>query len=807
MDLQRWGERLFGIPPADPGLGTSWKVETNFPIPMWGLLLFAIIAVALVVWTYRRDAGGLSRPVRISLVLLRLFSIACILFFLSGAVISLERTSLPYLLVLLDNSRSMQTPDQLGTAELQSQAAAWTADQVAATPPSATPAPPARLELAKGLLTKNNGSILRSFLKTHKLRLYTFSDKPQRIGGDILNDDDLLKLLPQIRTLETAGTNTRPGVAVRELLDELRGSLPTAVVVLTDGINTGEEADRLSLAAETAAARGVPLLNVGFGNPEPMADLAVTDTLVDEVAFIDDPINFKTRIRKTGDFSGKVQVQLKQVGNDAPLAKQEINLPAEGEPVPVELTFTPHAVGDLEFIVEVLPLEREFRLDNNQERRHVSVRNEKIRVLLVDSSPRYEYRYLKHLLEREKTIELASVLQDSAPEYATEDRTALPHFPVRKEELFNYDVLILGDILPDQIAASSLEQIREFVSEKGGGVVFIAGNRHNPRGFRGTPLEALLPMELDDLKLTDADQSIPDSSPVSLTPEGRHGSGMFRLADTDPENQKVWEHLPPIFWFLLIEKLKSGAVPFASIAQSGPEGPRLPLIIMQRFGAGKVLFHATDETWRWRFRVGDLYFGRFWVQTVRYLARSRLTSQDRQLQLIADRSQYELGEQVNLRAQFLDERLAPGGDAPVVVMIEKPGMPPRKVDLKRKNQSGSLFEAQVSQLAEGTYHAFVTQPSVGKSPPSADFRIEVPIREVSRLQMDLTELQSSADKTHGRFLRWNEAENLPDLVPPGRPVTLKSEDPITLWNHWFGLILFAVALTTEWILRKRNRLL
>jgi len=128
MDLQRWGERLFGIPPADPGLGTSWKVETNFPVPMWGLLLFAIIAVALVVWTYRRDAGGLSRPVRISLVLLRLFSIACILFFLSGAVISLERTSLPYLLVLLDNSRSMQTPDQLGTAELQSQASAWTAD-------------------------------------------------------------------------------------------------------------------------------------------------------------------------------------------------------------------------------------------------------------------------------------------------------------------------------------------------------------------------------------------------------------------------------------------------------------------------------------------------------------------------------------------------------------------------------------------------------------------------------------------------------------------------------------------------------
>lgn len=807
MDLQRWGERLFGIPPADPGLGTTWKVETNFPVPAWGLLLFAIFAVGLVIWTYRKDAGGLSRSVRASLVLLRLFSIACVLFFLSGAVISLERTSLPYLLVLLDNSRSMQTPDQLGTGELQSLAASWGAEQVSGGDAAPSSGPPSRLELAKALLTKSNGGFLRSFLRTHKIRLYTFSDKPQRIGGDILNDDDLLELLPQIRTIESAGTLTRPGGAIRELLDELRGSLPTAMVVLTDGINTGEESDRLSVAADTAVARGVPLMNVGFGNPEPMSDLAVTDTLVDEVAFVDDPINFRTRIRKTGDFSGKVQVQLKQVGNETPLAKQEVTLPADGEPVPVELTHTPHAVGDLEFIVEVLPLEREFRIDNNQERRQVSVRNEKIRVLLVDLSPRYEYRYLKHLLEREKTIELSSVLQESAPEYATEDRTALPHFPVRKEELFSYDVLILGDILPDQITASSLEQIREFVSEKGGGVVFIAGSRHNPRDFRGTPLEALLPMELDDLGPADADQLVSESSPVSLTPEGRHGSGMFRLADSEPENQKVWEHLPPIFWYLQIEKLKSGAIPFASITATSSEAESLPLIIMQRYGAGKVLFHATDETWRWRYRVGDLYFGRFWIQTVRYLARSRLTSQDRQLQLVTDRSQYELGEQVTMRAQFLDERIAPGGEIAVEVLIEKPGTPPRKVELKRKNQSGALFEAQVSQLAEGTYHAFVTKPSVGKSPPSADFRIEIPVREVSRLQMDLAELESSAEKTQGRFLHWNEAENLAGMIPPGRPVTLKSEDPITLWNHWFGLVLFAGAITAEWILRKRHRLL
>ena len=37
-------------------------------------------------------------------------------------------------------------------------------------------------------------------------------------------------------------------------------------------------------------------------------------------------------------------------------------------------------------------------------------------------------------------------------------------------------------------------------------------------------------------------------------------------------------------------------------------GLPLPIVCLQFVGAGKVVFHATDETHRWRFRVGDIYF-------------------------------------------------------------------------------------------------------------------------------------------------------------------------------------------------------
>ena len=80
---------------------------------------------------------------------------------------------------------------------------------------------------------------------------------------------------------------------------------------------------------------------------------------------------------------------------------------------------------------------------------------------------------------------------------------------------------------------------------------------------------------------------------------------------------------------------------------------------LQFVGAGKVVFHATDETHRWRFRVGDVYFARYWMQTIRYLCRSQAAlgqshgrADDRPRAVSPRRA-------VQLRVRFLDDRLAP----------------------------------------------------------------------------------------------------------------------------------------------------
>ncbi len=130
----------------------------------------------------------------------------------------------------------------------------------------------------------------------------------------------------------------------------------------------------------------------------------------------------------------------------------------------------------------------------------VTVRKEKLRVLYVDSEPRYEFRYLKNYLERDDTIDLNVVLLSSDPEYSEQDRAALPTFPAAKDDLFAYDVVLFGDADTSFLSQSQMQNLVEFVTEKGGGILFIAGELFDPLSYRGSPLELLLPVELSDAR-------------------------------------------------------------------------------------------------------------------------------------------------------------------------------------------------------------------------------------------------------------------------------------------------------------------
>ena len=504
-----------------------------------------------------------------------------------------------------------------------------------------------RLNLAKTLLSERNGELLRGIEDRYKLKVYYLSGSTRAQSGTVP------QLLEDLQKLEPTGEATQLGDGIRTILNDLRGTHPTAIILLTDGINT--EGETLAEAAQYAQRKGVPLFTIALGSEKPARDLILSDLLVGDVVFVDDVVNFEFNLTSRGFAGRSVEVVLREKDQKTPLAKVTVTTGPDGEPQKVRLPYRPTKPGEFEYVVEVDGQPEEEQTDNNRQKRLVSVRKEQIRALLVQSYPNYEFRYLKHMLERDSTIQFHTVLQEADQEYSEEDKSALRVFPVRRE-LFEYDVIIFGDVDPAFLSPSAISNLMAFVTEKGGGLVFVSGPMYTPLAYRDTPLSSLLPIDLNGATVPPPGASVKDSYQIVPTDLGLVSPTM-QLGDRLDETQQIWRRLPPMYWLLEAASVKPGAKILAEHpTRTMPDGRKLPVFCIQWVGSGQVLFHATDETWRWRYRVGDVFFARYWVQTIRYLSRSRLLGKDRSAELTVDRRLYQQGESVRMR--FVSGRAA-----------------------------------------------------------------------------------------------------------------------------------------------------
>lgn len=789
MGGKAFWEWYLGHPPTGAGEATQWRWswQTPWPAewPAWLGCLGVIAVLAAVVWSYRRESTLLSRGQRLTLTALRLASLIVAGLLWMQPTLIIARSGLPPVAVLLDTSASMASQD--------------------AATKSVSPGAERRWDQVLDAVTEQKGRFFRELAAAHPLRVFEFSDSAMAVSGDPQANGDT-GLLTAIQKLQPEALQTRPAEAVRQVFAELRGAPPAALVVFTDGIASESDNDKLSQASELIRRRGTKLFVVPVGSEQPHRDLELYDIVMDDVAFVGDPVVIAGKIRGSGLNLPKVTVAARFEDGDRILAEQSVPLSRDGQGTRFELLFTPETAGDYRIEIVVPPVEGEFDRDNNRELRPLSVRDEKLKVLLVESSPRYEFRYLKQWLERDKSIALQTLLVEADPEYAREDRTAIAYFPVQREELSKFDVVILGDVSPTQLGSTAADWLASYVREQGGGLLVIGGVRHCPEAFAGTALEPLMPFPLDAVDSTAWEQSVSAEFRPQLTLDGQKGVPMFRLAASEADNQTVWNSLPPLYGLLAIRETKPGARVLVEHPTAKGRTDRLPVILMQQVGAGKVLFHATDELWRWRFRTGDTYYGRYWSQAIRYLSRSRLLGQDRVAELVVDRQTFQQGEPVLLRVRFLDDRLTPARDDSVRVVIERQDEGRREITLDRLPYLPSVFETTLSGLSTGSFHAWLASPSSEHSPPAVDFRVEAQHRELQRRGADLADLQLTIRQTQGTLVPLSEVAALPSRIPVGRVIPLEQGRPLPLWSRFEPLLLLMGLLITEWVLRRRWRL-
>jgi hypothetical protein len=776
--------RLLGDPP-----GVQRRLIHSWPWPHWLTLVVLLAAASFILAVYLRERGRLQRATRALLVLLRLAQVTLILVVMMyGWQVITDVTDLPDLVVYLDDSRSMRHSDAYEDSQVKKrlQQAGWQ---------QSTRWNHARAVLLAG---KDEG-LLAQLQRRYHVKLYRVAGSVRLQPGD--QDPQLIRQW-EIDDQNAAHSTSRLGIGLRGILEAQRGRPTAAVVLLTDGITT--EGKTISEIAAYARRMDIPLYVVGIGDDRPGRDVWVSDVLADDVVFVGDLAHVDFRLHAGGVDSQSVNLQLRRAGSSEVLAERNVTVTGDGNPLPLRLSFRPEEVGDWEVEVIADAGEQDINPGNNRVTRTIRVRDDVMRVLYVQDHPSFEFRYLKSLLERgrqrggegRKAVELQVVLQAADLEFSAIDASAERTFPVAREELFQFDVILFGDTNPAFFSTSLFNNLADFVRVRGGGLVFLCGPEHTPWDFRGTPLAEIMPIDPDTARPPRAEDLLHSEYNAVPTDVGLT-SPLVQLSADPGGTSTLWRQFPALRWVAEAPDLRPGA-----------RVQPLPLVTMQFVGAGKVVMVLTDETHRWaRHPDGEVHSDRFWLQTIRYLSRTKLLGANRLVELATDKESYERGEPIGLKVRFLDDRLAPPADDGVAVVLEQEGGRRRSVTLVRDAAHRGVFRALVTQLPEGEYRAWMATPVLDGPPAALRFPVVAPQSELARLEMDATDLRRAAEVSRGRFYSLRDVEQLMSDLPAGRHVRVQTLPPQPLWNSSFWILLFLFLITGEWLLRKKAGML
>lgn len=795
MGFCKEGTLLIGLNPSmawvSPGVGegVGWQLEYQWPWSVAFTIIAILVLEAVVLAFYLGERGCRPGWLRIVLAQLRVLAFLLVGVMLSGLALGLFRTGLPSLAIVVDDSLSMVTIDRYPPQVEKNLRQSLGLEATEAL---------SRWRIVQRLFSPGGGEWLESTKSRYRVQVELLSQLGL-VGGHSPEE-----LREQILRGEPTAPFTPLGSAVRQILDRSLGMGPAALVLLTDGINT--EGPGLEEAARWARAANVPLFFVAIGQASAAADVELRDLVCEDPIFVGDLGRITCTLEVRGLRGKRITVVFKTGEDSSPRDSVTVEPREDYFRETLGFQFRPTQVGRVRLVVEASSPPEELSRDNNRLERMITVTDQRIRVLLAAGYPSYEFRFLKNLLARERTVELRTVLQEADPAHPQQDETAIGSFPTRLEDLLQFDVVILLDTNPRLLGTIGLRNLASFVDRPssegqgaGGGLIVVAGPRFLPHDLANSPLERLLPVEL-----------LPQGQSGVLSGEGYRprptpaGLGFpgLQLADNPQDNEALWGRLPPLFWWARLGSPKPGArVLLEHPSVPGKDGRPMPLLAFHYVGSGSVMIQGFDESWRWRWRVGDLFFGRYWIQTIRFLARRKLAAADRQPVLTTDRREYRHGEAVGIRLQFPEGSLVPPGDQ-VTIMVQREGGQAQPVQLARVEKSPGVFEGFLAKPQVGQYRLWYPGGGLPEQIPATEFRVLPPAGEFARLDPDLAGMQRAASLTGGLVLGPTEIGRLPEVLPPGQEMPLERLPSRPLWNSWPILLLFILVLGAEWILRK-----
>jgi len=597
----------------------------------------------------------------------------------------------------------------------------------------------------------------------------------------------------------TSFTDSQPTATATSIADSLRTVLqdarfnPLAAVVLSsDGADTsgGLSTDELA----EIAAFGVPVHTLPVGRDVIDEDVELADITLPDKVLPGSTLSARVSIRHDAPASTQVKVY---AGDDL-LALVPIELRADVGTTTAWVQFEVAEAGHhrLHFSVDGVPGETELR--NNSRSTIVEVANQKYRILYFEGEPRWEYKFLRRAIGNDEDLQIVSLLRVSPNKFyrqGIETPEQLESgFPTTRDELFAYDALIIGSVEAASLSAEQQALIRDFVSERGGSLLMIAGpNGLGNGGWGQSEIADVLPLSLPPSTIPSFFRK---KASVELTPQGGD-TQMLRFADTVDANRLSWSELPDVADYQMTGNLKPAAVTLLNV---DTDIGQLPLLVTQPFGRGHAYILATGGTWRWQMSLPleDQRHETFWRQLLRAL----VASSPEGVSLAANSGSG--ASKISLRAEFRDEEFRPVGDIGVTAQVSHEDGESWSVNLQPSAEDPGVFTAEVDPTESGTWYfeAVAHRNDEAVATARASIHYDSGQAEYFNIRRNSAQLRALSAATGGQYLEPQDLAALPDLLRYSSS-GITEQEYRAVWDAPAVFILLLMLKAGEWLLRRR----
>ena len=716
--------------------------------PAWSTRVVASIALALLLVTIVRWWRE-RQPALLLVLRAAIIGLLTLVMLNPQSVLPRERTGKPKLAVLLDTSASMATRD-VGEDS----------------------------RFSAALRTLTNAAILQSLNNEFVLDVRTF-EREAHLGEP-----------GQLSASAPSGDASDIGGALMSVAAELGETKSHAgILLISDGrATTGEPLE----AAQLALARSVPVWTWTLGGPVVKHDLWMETASAEALAFSDAEVELAATLHEAGYPNRSFKVDI--LRDDKVLETKEV-VPDTNGTARVTLRVKAPAAGEQRYVFRTPPQPEEADTANNERAIFLRSVGEKARVLVAEGQPHWDTKFLVQSLKRDSNVNVTAVYRLSAARtvavvssIGTESRFDQDLFPRTQQEMNNYDVILLGRGAEGFFDAQTETLLSEFVSRRGGSLVFARGK---PYGGRFQPLAKLEPIAWGN--------GVTPAVKMKPTEAGRDNP-IFDLGAAGTLDELL-ERLPALDQVSVTLGEKPLAVVLAAAANE--DGP--VLVAYQRYGQGKALSMNASGLWRWSFREtgqeeSEVAYGRFWVSLLQWLLAGSQFLPGADVALASARRYYSSEQPMqflistrNLDRAIYQPRLVIAGNNQTVEVEPR--------------QRGESFIAEAGPFAPGAYHVTLRN-NVGKPAElSQDIEVVSASIEKKELSADPDLMRKIAETSGGAVIKAEDVARMPEIVRRWEVARQIAHRQQPIWDRWWLLMALVALLGTEWWLRRREGLL